>query len=463
MPRKRPPRRGKGPKPKKQVRFFLTYKGEKYSSPNPVPEELVCPICHELLGEPQQTTHCGHIFCKKCLVELVQSNGPLTVSQIMTSTLHKQPMKCPTCRTSCDGWFEDKSVNRKVRNVEVFCSNPSCEWKGSLCHLDDHKAGRGCEGCQYEPVSCTLGCGGKVVREYLEHHKQNTCVLRPKTCEHCQWLGTHKSMNTHYTECQKYPIPCPNNCGKKNMPVQEVEGHLRKCPEQDIECSYGNFGCKDVLKRKTSDDHCEHSIDTHMHLLKSRVSLLTQAFVEVRRVGRSNVAPASSHIDPLSLISRPWLENTKLFPSMPWIIRFDEFIETKTQNWEWTSDPFFTTPTGYKLCLLVNADGYEEENKGHISIYTAFQRGPNDDILSWPFDKTVQVTLLNQLEDRNHHSELTNFEQADPEVTQIEPGEESAMGWGQPKFIPHGDLDKKQFQNCQYLKDDCLFFKIELK
>ena len=465
MPQKRPPRRGEDPEPKKQVIFSLTYKGEEYSSPNPVPDELVCPICQDLLGEPQQTTHCGHIFCRKCLVALVQGNQSQTVSQMKTGTLHKQPVTCPTCRTSCDGWFEDKNVNRKVRNVEVFCSNPSCEWKGSLCQLEDHKSGRGFEGCQYEPVSCTLGCGVKVVREYLDNHKRNTCVLRPKNCEYCLWLVTYKSINTHYTECQKYPIPCPNNCGKKNVPIQDVERHLQECPEQEIKCSYSDLGCKSIFKRRTSENYYESSKDAHIHLLKSRVSLLTQAFVEMRRQGPSNVASASSRIDPLSLANRSWLENTKLFPSMPWIIRMDEFSKKKAQHGvRWTSDPFFTSPTGFKLCLLVYADEDRQGSKDQVSVYTTLLRGPNDDILSWPFDKNIKITLLNQLKDRYHHSVVTNFKLATLESTQLKQGSGSAAkGWGHPKFIPHCNLSKSLFRNCQYLKDDCLFFKIKLE
>ena len=461
MPGKRPARRGKYPKPKKQVTFSVTYKGEEYSSPNPAPEDLVCPICQDLLDEPQQTKRCGHIFCKKCLVGLVQSNGHQTVSLMMTGRVHKQPVKCPTCRTSCKDWFEDKNVNRRVRNVEVFCSNPSCKWKGSLCHLGDHKAGRGCEGCQYEPVSCTLGCGEEVIRKDLEEHKQNTCASRLLNCEYCQWLGTCEIMNIHYSDCQQYPIPCPNNCGKENISVQEVEGHLQECPEQEIKCTYSDLGCKNIFKRRTSEDHYENSKDAHMQLLKSTVSLLMQVFVEMRRQAPSTVVSAS---DPLSLVSRPWLENTKLFPSMPWIIRLDEFSKKKTQNGvKWTSDPFFTIPTGYKLCLLVYAGGGREQGRGHISIYTELQRGPNDDILLWPFDKVIKVTLLNQLEDRYHHSKLTRFKDADCKNCGFEPGAESAIGRGNLKFIGHGDLDKKQFQNCQYLKDDCLFFNVEVE
>ena len=471
MARKRPVQRGKDPKPKRQIKCSIIYKGEEYSSPNPVPEELLCPICRDLLDEPQQTTDCGHIFCKKCLVALVQGNqshgdGSQTVSVVMAGTLHQQPLKCPTCRTSCEGWFEDKNVNHKVRNVEVFCSNPSCEWKGSLCQLDDHKVGRGPEGCQYEPVSCTLGCGVKMIREYLDNHKQNTYALRPKTCEYCQLSGTYKSMNTHHSECQKYPIPCPNNCGKKNIPVQEVEGHLQECPEQVIKCSYSDLGCQSIFKRRTSEDHYKTSKGTHMYLLLSRVTLLTQAFIKMRRRGTASVA--SAQIDPLLLVNRPWLENTKLFPSMPWIICFNDYNRMKTQHQRYTStkemyNPFFTGPTGYMICLEICPGGDTEESANYVSVFTKLKRGPNDDILSWPFDKTVKVSLLNQLEDSCHYSVLIDFKHANPEVTRIKLGSESATGWGHTKFISHGYLEKKQSQNCQYLRDDSLFFKIELQ
>ena len=450
---------------KKQGKLHpISYRGEEYFSPNPVPEELVCAICRELVDGPQQTTPCGHMFCKMCLVALVREDDSKGIALVKKGTMYEHPVTCPMCRTSCSGWFEDKNADRRVKDIEIFCPNGSCEWKGSLCRLDDHKAGRGCEGCQYEPVSCTLGCGEEVIRKNLEEHKQNTCTSRPLNCEYCQWLGTCEIMNTHYSECQKYPIPCPNNCGKKGIPVQEVEDHLQECLEQEIKCSYSDLGCRKVFKRRTSENHHKNFKDAHMHLLQSRVSLLTQAFVEIWGGGSSNFASASSQIDPLSLVSRPWLENPKLFPSMPWIIRMDEFSKKKAQNSvEWTSDPFFTTPTGYKLCLWVCAGGGSQDIEDHISVFTALQRGPNDDILSWPFDKTVRVTLLNQLEDRYHHSRLIPFKHVDCEGNQLKPGEKAAKGWGHAMFISHSHFDKRPSRNCQYLKDDCLFFKIELQ
>ena len=313
-------------------------------------------------------------------------------------------MQCPTCRTfTSEQTFNDKNTDRRVRNLQITCTNRSCKWKGSLCDLDDHKAGRGRKGCEYEPVPCVLGCGEKIV------------------------LG--------------------------NICSQYVEDHLQECPEQKVACPYSDLGCRTRSKRRLLDEHVEASKDHHLKLTMKRVSQLTRIIVE-RSLDTSN---------ELSLTTHPWLCNSKLFPSMPWIIRLDDFAKKKVTGVDWTSDPFFTTRTGYKWCLEVHPDGYGEENANHISVYPTLQRGPYDGSLSRPFKKTVKVTLLNQLEDRFHHVSTTRFKHADEECTRIEPGAQSAIGWGEPKFITHADLHKCQNQNCQYLKDDCLFFKVEVQ
>ena len=441
-----------------------SFKGQQYSFTEPVPEDLLCSICHELLDEPQQTS-CGHLFCKKCLD---QSKSTVNKGKVPAfsqpyynhtgrTATSQRTFKCPTCRTTCynDG-FDDKHTDRRVKNLQITCSNTSCNWKGSLCTLDDHKSGRGCKGCQYEPVFCTLGCGEKVIRKDLEHHKRTKCSYRPADCKYCMWRGTFQTLNNHYSTCQKYPLTCPNKCGPVTVYIshQKMEEHLQKCPNQKVKCPYSDLGCNIMPKQKLLDSHTDSYKDYHLQLTMKRVCQLTCIVME----------QALDTTNQLSFTHRPWLENTKLFPSMPWIIRFDEFSKKKTQHSvRWTSDPFFTMPTGYKLCLLVYAGGGGEKGRGHISVYTALQRGPNDDILSWPFDKTVEVTLLNQLEDRYHHSELTRFKNADCKNCKIEPGAGSATGWGKSKFISHGDLDKEQFRNCQYLKDDCLFFKVEVE
>ena len=194
--------------------------------------------------------------------------------------------------TSDSAHFSGKGPDRKVKNLQVACTNGSCEGKGSLCDLDDHKAGRGRRGCEYEPVPCVLGCGEKIV------------------------LG--------------------------NMFLQNVEEHLQECPEQKVACPYSDLGCRTRSKRRLLGEHAEASKDHHLNLTTmKRVSQLTRIIIE-RSLDTS---------DELSLTTHPWLCNSKLFPSIPWIIRLDDFAKKKMTGVEWTSDPFFTPARGYKLYL----------------------------------------------------------------------------------------------------------------
>ena len=48
-------------------------------------DDLVCPVCLDLLHEPFQVDPCGHVFCEPCLRRLGQKN-PMNCS-------------CPMCRT----------------------------------------------------------------------------------------------------------------------------------------------------------------------------------------------------------------------------------------------------------------------------------------------------------------------------------------------------------------------------
>ena len=434
-----------------------SFSGEEYSFTEPVPEDLICAICHELLNETQQTP-CGHLFCKQCLEKVEPNFGKRHQYNRYRSacTYQEERIKCPTCRAvGNEGVFNDRNTDRRVKNLRITCTSGFCKWKGSLCDLDDHKAGRGCKACEYEPVPCTLGCGKTIARKDLEDHKQRLCCLRPAVCKFCAWLGTSKTLTCHYPTCKKYPLSCPNNCGKSNIHPQNVEEHLQECPEQKVACPYSDLGCHILSKRRLLDSHVEESKDQHLQFTMGMVCQLKRIIMEM------SDSLDTSH--KLCLTTHPWLSNTKSFPSMPWIIRLDDFTKKKVAGVKWTSDPFFTTTTGYKFCLLVYPGGCGEKGENHISVYTALQCGPNDSILSWPFSKTVEVTLLNQLEDRFHHVNTTDFAHAGEGHTQIKPGARSSTGWGKRHFMPHTGLSKSQSQNCQYLKDDCLFFKIELQ
>ena len=94
-------------------------------------------------------------------------------------------------------------------------------------------------------------------------------------------------------------------------------------------------------------------------------------------------------------------------------------------------------------------------------MFTYLKRGEFDSHLKWPFRGTVTIQLVNQLEDKEHHTNSISYKDASPVAAQVA-GERSA-GWGNLEFLPHSELGLSVANNRQYLKDDCLIFRVSIE
>ena len=114
------------------------------------------------------------------------------------------------------------------------------------------------------------------------------------------------------------------------------------------------------------------------------------------------------------------------------------------------------------MCLSVIANGRGDGKGTHVSVYAHLMRGEFDDHLKWPFRGHVTVAMLNQLEDNNHPIETIRFSKVtDKDIVGRVTGRGKApSGRGYPTFIAHTDLDYNPAKNCQYLKYDCLRFRV---
>ena len=112
--------------------------------------------------------------------------------------------------------------------------------------------------------------------------------------------------------------------------------------------------------------------------------------------------------------------------------------------------------------LHISANGYQEGKGTHVSIYAWLMKGENDDLLPWPFTGKVTIELLNQLEDKNHCSRTVTFPPSEASSQRVVSRESSDIGYGIPCYISHSALGYNAAKNCQYLKDDCLYFRIKV-
>ena len=141
--------------------------------------------------------------------------------------------------------------------------------------------------------------------------------------------------------------------------------------------------------------------------------------------------------------------------------------QQKNENATWYSPSFYTHQRGYRMSLHVSPNEFATAKGMHVSVYVCLVRGEFDEYLKWPFRGDITIQLLNQREDKNHHEMTIRFTDTttDDIAGRVTRGMR-ANPWGKPFFISHNMLDYSHEKNCQYLKDDCLQFrvaKVEMK
>jgi hypothetical protein len=119
--------------------------------------------------------------------------------------------------------------------------------------------------------------------------------------------------------------------------------------------------------------------------------------------------------------------------------------------------PFYTGVKGYVMFLQIHSNGEADTDFSFLSVNTILLFGPNDNDLSWPLKQDTSITLLNQLEDRNHYTVKEGSEDINP-VIRVVQKRISAVGLA--GRITHKDVYQPQTSNCLYFRDDCLYFKV---
>lgn len=76
--------------------------------------------------------------------------------------------------------------------------------------------------CDYAPVQCPKGCGVLFERRFQEQHMKTDCQKRSISCEFCKKDIKQEQQIEHWNACPKFPMECPNRCGRKDVPREEV-------------------------------------------------------------------------------------------------------------------------------------------------------------------------------------------------------------------------------------------------
>ena len=306
-----------------------------------------------------------------------------------------------------------------------------CTWVGTVGMLEEHVAT-----CKFTLLPCPKECKDdsdkvkKFMRKDLDKHLEEDCPNRDYSCKHCREKGTYTSIiNIHDQNCLKKFVFCPNGCSTV-VQRQHVSRHVTtECELTVTACKYKRLGCDRELKRK---DMAAHEEDDKLHL---RMAMDTTVKLENKTVELQ---------DTLKTLREP-----------PLMFKLTDYQKKKDNN-ERVHSPPYTSPNGYHMVIKVRAYGRGDGEGTHVSVFAPFLKGKYDAQLKWPFIGKVTVTLLNQLEDKNHH-------QVTIELTAEHNVHAGGAICGLSKFIPHSALDYDAVNNTQYLKDDTLYFRTSVE
>ncbi len=122
------------------------------------------------------------------------------------------------------------------------------------------------------------------------------------------------------------------------------------------------------------------------------------------------------------------------------------------------SPPFYTSPHGYRLCLRAYLYGDGSGKGSHISLFIVIMKSEYDDLLAWPFQHKITLTLINQDHPLSPEQSTTHRFIPNAESSSFKkPDDTFNVASGFPEFAPLSVLTDQAI-----CRNDTLYFRIKL-
>ena len=419
-----------------------------------VPEDYFCKQCKHVAREPQIASCCTEVFCKACIEAVIEDKKP-----------------CPSCESSVLvvlGPHNKYQVRILASVVRCSLKDRGCEWIGQLQHLDAH-LDLTTGDCVYVDVDCPSECNQKVQKCNVDIRLANHCPNRDYTCPHCSFKATFREVSEHFEVCQYYPLVCPNRCGA-SFERDVLEEHMKMCGLQKLQCEFSYAGCGAEFIRDHQKEHMEQNTQKHLALVAVATLRISQTFEqrlqeqqqaldekdvrintleEQQRVFEKKIMEKDQQLQTLEEQHQSDINMLRMQAGVPpFDFIFPDFQESKVKNYT-ISTPLsgFTHPHGYMFYLTVWPNG-SLKNGHHVSVaIVSDECKHSDELPSATF--TVTLKLLNQHRDQDHFTVYVYCTWG------------FATDLGSAKdFISHADLEWNANKQTQYLKNDCLKFRV---
>ena len=397
-----------------------------------VKDDLMCPICHMLLQDPQQT-NCGHEFCRKCVRPLMRG-GTLT---------------CPICRAGSiqNQIFDDKRLKREIMDLKINCdqSGKGCKWTGELRQREKHN-----DDCGYVTKPCVNNCGQFVMRKDMENHRSKDCDMKIVSCEHCKAESKFALLKLHYLECKKYPVQCVHKCGM-TVAKEDMKKHTSlqgTCPNSPLDCEFRDIGCDFRGKRQQLNKHIETGSPRHFRLVLAEMRGIKRKLTVVEK-------ELSEESEQRKLVMPPGQ-----FIYMWKIDKWQQKVDKEEEEENFLKSNAFYVDPGYHMFIKAYPCSQALSSDGdHLGLFLCPTTGDFDAHMNWPFSKSFTLTVVDQQRNGQNISNTASppFESRSAAGGHSFAGPNS-NGWGCLLFTTHEKLKTR----C-YIKDDAVLMKLSVQ
>lgn len=382
-----------------------------------------CVLCHYVLRQALQI-ECGDRICKGCLP---------------TTLFH-----CSLCGEEIDPtkpnqFFNDRSCQKDVQNFFVLCK---CEEKFKIEEWERHS--ESCEEIQKIKPKSTASTASPEIVSHLESELKQT--------------------RAEVTDQKKQVAKC-----LKKIEAFEKEVRQLRLLVDEVRRGVATYGIPGNGSRNTGD---------------GEAPMNPRVLDQIRETVTQLVSDVEQQKGTLRQLNTSVEHFTQTFPRMETILEElnlkIEILEVKSTSgvyiWKVNdltrrarearigrtvslySPPFYTSPHGYRLCLRAYLFGDGSGKGTHISLFIVVMKSEYDDLLAWPFQHKVTLTLINQNFPLVPERSLTHRFVPNSESSSFKkPVETFNVASGFPEFAELNVLEDQAF-----CKSDTLYFRIKL-
>jgi hypothetical protein len=350
-------------------------------------ERFSCSKCKNILFEPVQT-ECGCRFCQVCI----------PINQNI----------CPRCEQTWTNNTNDRdiAIEREILKSWTRCVNSMCNQEYRITEWRRHRSH-----CLFQDQKCPNRCGEDLI-----------------------------DLKTHLSICKRTLISCPMKIVGciSNICIEDLEDNMKNESKSHIQLTVNRLEYLEQEKNEIIKCHKElQSVSNHINKqLEKDLGTAQEQIIELTK----NITMLTSNRP--KLLARNEQSSISIVKDGKFIWQVNDILSKITQGKKGrlvcVSDPFYSYNRGYKMVLKIYPAGDGPHYANYISLFFSILKGENDDELSWPFNKTVCISLQTNNGRKTKHDVKLKPNKNDSCYGR--PYGSGNVAAGQPEFISHVEL-----------------------